>query len=105
MSYQRASDEDLRKAGYDPEWIIAHAQGDPDGPYFAVCISKPICPACGQGGAEWTVLNVQTAIGGSHSWYGANAQYDAEEHAADLNAAWYEGFDNRHITVSSVGVD
>lgn len=89
MDYQRASDEALREAGWDPHFI---AKRDPDeGPYFAARIFDVDCPCCSGKTSAWTVLNVQTATGIGRDWFGDNGECDAEEHASMLNGAWREG--------------
>lgn len=90
VDYRRASDDELREAGFDPTWI---AEGSPeDGPYYAVRTFGNVCPCCSGETSAWTVLNVATAMGIGQDWFGDNAECDAEEHASALNHAWREGF-------------
>lgn len=90
MNYKRASDEELREAGYDPAWI---AERDPEeGPFHVYRDNNGACPCCGGTSAAWTVLNVSTATGIGQDWHGDEGETEAEEHASALNGAWSAGF-------------
>lgn len=92
MIFQRASDEELKDAGFDPSWISL--LNDLEVPYAAYHFFNGVCPHCGSQESGWGVVNIQTATGHSQEWYGDNAECDAEETAAMLNGAWKEGRDN-----------
>lgn len=99
MQYQRASDEELREAGYDPQWI---AERDPEeGPYHAYHVFDLTCGCCGGSTAGWTVLNVSTATGIGRDWLGDEGECEAEDHASDLNAAWRAGVTDRSATTET----
>lgn len=81
----------LREAGWEPEWF----SDDGDGPYVACHVFNETCPCCFGKVDGWTVVNVTTETGHSQTWYGDNAQCDAEEVAGMLNAAWHQGAAHR----------
>lgn len=89
MMYQRASNEELRENGFDPEWIAENP--DREGPYAAIGI-KTTCPCCYGDARGWTVVNLATATGISQDWTHDEAQIEALEKENELNGTWTEGY-------------
>lgn len=87
--FTRASDDELREAGFDPAWITPH-EGE-DGPYATYHFFNGICPCCSGKSAGWTVVNIETAAGHSAEWHDAEAETEAHETASMLNSAWLMG--------------
>ncbi len=90
--YQRASDEELREAGFDPQWI---AEDDPEqeGPYSVYHSFEEACPCCGSRADGWLILDRSRALAIGTTHYGDNGQCDAEEEARTLNQTWLLGHD------------
>lgn len=90
MDFNRASDDELTEAGFDPKWV-AELGDDIDGPYVPYRFFNGNCPCCGAKEGGWTVLNIQTATSHSQEFYGDNAECEADEIASMLNRAWKDG--------------
>jgi hypothetical protein len=86
-TFSRASDEELRAAGFDPTWIAEH---DGEGPYAPIRI-ETTCGCCGSAAFGWTVVNLEDAIGHSQEWTHDEGETDAHETASLLNGAWRRG--------------
>lgn len=88
MKFKRVSDDILRDAGWEPEWIVQDE--DEEGP-FAVCRIKTLCRCCGHETSGWTVLDLASATGSGPEWSDDNGEVNATEHAAMLNNVWVQG--------------
>ena len=89
MLFLRATDDELREAGFDPQWIAPH-EGE-EGPFAPVRIFGLTCGCCGGSTSGWTVVNLETATGISTDWTHDEAETEADEHASMLNGAWLQG--------------
>lgn len=88
--FRPASDDELRAAGWDPQWIVRNQECD--GPYAVAAEKDAVCPCCSGTITGWTVVNLATATGIGISWTHKEAQVDAAECASQLNAVWLEGY-------------
>lgn len=86
-----ASDEELREAGYDPDWIFSPGD-DEEGPFRVYRDNGGVCGHCGGTTPSFMVLNLETAMGGSTEWHGENGEIEAQETAGILNQAWLSGY-------------
>jgi hypothetical protein len=91
--FHKVSDEELREAGFDPEWISPDP--DQEGPYAVFRDPHATCGQCGSLTSGWSVVDLQTATACSTTWSHDNGEVDAAEHAGMLNAAWLKGYTAR----------
>ncbi len=96
--FTRVSDDELRDAGWNPTGI-SEPDSD-DGPYAAILTHDSACHRCGSKASAWSVISLETATGIGTEWQGDNAECEAEETAASLNAAWLKG---RHTALRRDG--
>ena len=89
MKFKPASDDELRKNGWEPKWIVVDPERE--GPYAVTRDPGSACGHCGSPVIGWTVVNLEKACGVSTTWTHKEAEVAAHEHAYLLNLAWMEG--------------
>ncbi len=97
-SWARATDEEMKEAGYDPKWI-SERDADEDGPYMVCRVSGEQCPCCHGQTDGFAVLNTQSPPSAVTTFYGEEGEVNAEEHARLLNAVWLDGARRNAATI------
>lgn len=99
--FVRKTDEELREAGWDPDWIDAEfeAEGCP----YVPCRDPDAgeeCFRCSARAGGWTVLDLSDAASIGTTWNGENGQEEAADTAKMLNLAWLHGLNHGRSTAS-----
>ncbi len=97
-SWARATDEEMKEAGYDPKWI-SERDADEDGPYMVCRVFGEQCPCCHGQTDGFAVLNTQSPPSARTTFYGEEGEVNAEEHARLLNAVWLDGARRNAATI------
>lgn len=92
LLFIRKTDEELRQAGWDPEWIDGEYEAE--GAPYVPCRDPDAgekCLHCTVRAGGWTVLDLSDAASIGTTWTHADALVEACEMTAMLNRAWLRG--------------